>query len=743
MRSLARVALAWPLLLFSTLDAQEPASKLIPLEPELVAAWTKAGGSVIWQGPHRETGGWILSPDGSDLDPAQALPTLTNLAVAVAPRGKLPIQGEPVRGDIEPHAVMVLPFPDRPFGLVIAGQTFTPNQCARIAANPFLTALKISGASISAEAIQALKPAKQLIRLNLPSTELKDGAVAALVVFPQLTVLNLQGARFRSDDLRVLATLRQLEELDLAETDSGVQALVYLQGLDRLKSLNLSGVNLEQSPARSLAALKSLTDLNLENSGLSDDGLQSFSSCEKLESLDLRGTQFTAAGLRDLRGLKNLHTLYLDSERVTDDVVKVLRVAGALPTLYTGTRVNYLDGWRPPRPAEFELFLTFAPVTAASLREIRGCQNLVGLLLDTARFAPEDFRLLSDLPHLRRLSLSGKLIDDRIVAALSKLTKLKQLAILGGDFSQTGLRNLAALSSLEELSIQYATFSGGSLRDLASLQQLQDLQLAQVRCSEAFWDGLETFSALQKLEVDSGTVTDAGLAQLSKLPELQVLQLNGTSVTPAGLRSLKGLRKFQLLILPPEFDWTAGLKVLREINLLPTLSIADGPEQTAVGSASEIVAWNFNYHNLTDDGLEALQDCTQLKVLQLSGCPVTDAGLRHLTRFPKLEVLDLSSTLLTGDGLKELGGLKRLTTLSLQYNRLLTDAAVPHLSKLKSLKSLEVFGTQISPGGIATLRQALPECEILAHDPDRVIIRSGPPPGYDNEPRGNRTSDSP
>ena len=43
-----------------------------------------------------------------------------------------------------------------------------------------------------------------------------------------------------------------------------------------------------------------------------------------------------------------------------------------------------------------------------------------------------------------------------------------------------------------------------------------------------------------------------------------------------------------------------------------------------------------------------------------------------------------------------------------------TDAAVAHLSRLTSLKSLTLQRTNISAGGLKRLRRALPQCRIEA-----------------------------
>ena len=57
---------------------------------------------------------------------------------------------------------------------------------------------------------------------------------------------------------------------------------------------------------------------------------------------------------------------------------------------------------------------------------------------------------------------------------------------------------------------------------------------------------------------------------------------------------------------------------------------------------------------ITDAGLEHLEELTDLKWLDLSGTQVTDAGLEHLKGLTRLEVLELSGTHVTDERIEEL-----------------------------------------------------------------------------------------
>jgi len=72
----------------------------------------------------------------------------------------------------------------------------------------------------------------------------------------------------------------------------------------------------------------------------------------------------------------------------------------------------------------------------------------------------------------------------------------------------------------------------------------------------------------------------------------------------------------------------------------------------------------------------------------LKDTKATDADLRPLAAFGELETLDLT-------------------------NAPITDAGVPEIDKLKSLRRLYITGTQISPEKEAQLKQAIPELTVV------------------------------
>ncbi len=124
-----------------------------------------------------------------------------------------------------------------------------------------------------------------------------------------------------------------------------------------------------------------------------------------------------------------------------------------------------------------------------------------------------------------------------------------------------------------------------------------------------------------------------------------------------------------------------------------------------------VVIVSLDFTQVTDIGLEPLEELGQLKGLFLSGTHVTDAGLKHISKLNQLQTLSLIGTQVTDGGLEQLKGLNQLRRMSLDVTQV-TDVGLEHLKGLNQLHILGLGNTQVTDDGIKRLQQALPNCEI-------------------------------
>ena len=166
----------------------------------------------------------------------------------------------------------------------------------------------------------------------------------------------------------------------------------------------------------------------------------------------------------------------------------------------------------------------------------------------------------------------------------------------------------------------------------------------------------------------AGRADDRALAPLVHLTGLRSLDLTGTTITDRGLAEVARLRSLKWLALP---------------------------------------------EGITEEALVHLAGLPKLEGLLLAGKGLTGPGLVQLRRIPTLRVLSLNGqSALQDAALAPLAELPRLESLSLNGASRISDAGVDLLVRSPSLRKLDLFGTQVTPQGVARLAK-LPSLEYL------------------------------
>jgi hypothetical protein len=110
--------------------------------------------------------------------------------------------------------------------------------------------------------------------------------------------------------------------------------------------------------------------------------------------------------------------------------------------------------------------------------------------------------------------------------------------------------------------------------------------------------------------------------------------------------------------------------------------------------------------------LAALERLSKLEYLGLDATPLTDAGLPYIAKLRSVKKLFLSSTRIKGHALAELDALCDLETLHVVHTAIDDEA----LTSLGGMQRLTYLGTKSCPGvthsAVEGLRQALPYCTI-------------------------------
>ena len=117
---------------------------------------------------------------------------------------------------------------------------------------------------------------------------------------------------------------------------------------------------------------------------------------------------------------------------------------------------------------------------------------------------------------------------------------------------------------------------------------------------------------------------------------------------------------------------------------------------------------------VTDSTLAHIGRLSHLRVLDLA-CNerITDTGVQYLASLKKLQRLDLSGNpRITDIGLRALGGLSKLKVLRLSHTSV-TYRGLRHLSRLRDLECVELFGTDVVDAELVCLKKRLPNTNFV------------------------------
>jgi Leucine-rich repeat (LRR) protein len=184
-------------------------------------------------------------------------------------------------------------------------------------------------------------------------------------------------------------------------------------------------------------------------------------------------------------------------------------------------------------------------------------------------------------------------------------------------------------------------------------------------------------------------ITDAGLEALKDVDwPISNLDLRGCPVSNTGLSHLTGL---------------SSLKALRLSGSNSSASV-DDDGMAAVAQLSNLKVLSLDKLWVSEAGIEQLLPLKNLSELYLAETTIGDDALALFSKLPQLRKLRLARNQISNDGLQHLVGLKDLVELDLSEISLLSDDGLQHLSGLTSLSKLNLWRVPVSDTGIEYLK---------------------------------------
>lgn len=523
--------------------------------------------------------------------------------------------------------------------------------------------------------------------------------------------------RFNLRSQSILPTslaLSHVEKLDLSGclllTEQGFQCIS--QGLVALKELKVGGCSRVAT--------------------INDATLLGIAKCTQLQILDLSGcSNITNSGFAHISSLSRLRELNLwNCLRLSPSSLTILTVFTALSELS-------LRGCQSMDDSSMQYI---AKVQTLCRLDLRACENLRGEELGRLTLCKPLTELnlkccyalvdsgLSSLGALTSLEILHLnecwQITDAGLSCLKGMTRLHELNLTGcrnispppNDGSISLFQNLGRVSSLYMRGCD--RLRGGAFKDMSFMTSLVHLDLSGCReLSEETLNPLSSLISLKILRLQHcvGLHGANALAALESLSALTYLTLSGcTRIPGSAWRSLSKLGSLKQLYLEGfimQGD-AAASAVSNSCPLLEFVSFQGCSSLTDEGLAALGQLHNLetaflgDCNFLTGSGFENWTT-PSLTSLQLQGnTEIMDAGISHLSRLTSLKDLNLKHCRNIGDtGIQSLSSaLTGLRYLSLQGLSNLTDSGAASLSSLQSLSSLDAqFCWQVGDEGAMSL----------------------------------------
>lgn len=400
----------------------------------------------------------------------------------------------------------------------------TDSALARLAKLEFVTAVRVSGGSLTDEGLQQLAGMPQLQILELGG-RIGDRGLSVLQHLPRLRRIGLGWVPTVTDSGTAnLRFCNDIERVDLMGTATGDATLDALRGKKTLRHLTTGRLvtdtglaMLRDFPAfgtwqgddgtLDLMTFAPETNNLLLDGPFTDRGLATLAGLAGVFGLGFfwHAHNFTGAGLAALAGLPNLGFLGCQGERCDDAAMRSIATLPKLRMLMGQGAVATDDG--------------FAALSRSPTLEYlwgRDCPNLTG----------RGFAAMASMPSLRGLGVSCRRVDDAALATLAAFPSLTQLMPM--DVSDEGFRHVGACARLTSLWCMYCRDTGDRATEHIAGLTLASYYAGKTRITDRSCEILARMTTLENVELwETAGVTDAGIAALATLPKLRKFTVGG------------------------------------------------------------------------------------------------------------------------------------------------------------------------------------------------------------------------
>jgi hypothetical protein len=398
---------------------------------------------------------------------------------------------------------------------ISGSKALTDEGAQHLARMPQLVELEIGGwhTSLTDRAFQPLNQLTQLREFKSCWTQgLTDAGAAHLAACDRLESVNVMGSAAGDGLIRAMAGKATLRFLDTGRgvTDAGIPGLHHVPAFRQWLGgeIQLGLVGASQLPNRLMI-----------DGAFTDSGLAALEGLDGIVALSFfwHSKNFTPAGLAPLRHLPMLEVFGIDGDQCGDEAMVQIARIPRLRQLQAQGAVAGDAGWRALSRSQTLEYLWG-----------RECPN----------FGSAGFRALAELPRLRGMGISCKLVDDESLASLPRFRELRQLISI--DVPDPGFRHVGRCENLEALYCMYCRDTGDAATEhIRPLPKLRTYYAGMTRITDRSLEILGTMETLENLEFwQCMAITDAGVAHLAGLPRLRQIEIYNSPKVSSKVRQL-------------------------------------------------------------------------------------------------------------------------------------------------------------------------------------------------------------
>jgi Leucine-rich repeat (LRR) protein len=258
------------------------------------------------------------------------------------------------------------------------------------------------------------------------------------------------------------------------------------------------------------------------------------------------------------------------------------------------------------------------------------------------------------------INLGATWINDLEMLDLLAYRKLQRLDLSHTRISDEGLLRLKPASQIEDLNLLYA-------------EQITDLGVSAIR----------NWRKLKKLNVRGTRIADETMQIAGELRQLEFLDVANTNITDNGLENLAPLTGLKHLSLGRSRLSESAMGILGVLSTLESLDLS-GPRTVARNQRGR------------------------------AGGPMPDSLVSAMSELKELRALKLGYSEIDASGLRRLAVLERVEKLGLECCPRVDDRGLKELAAWQGLRYLDVQETRTTDTGIADLRAARPDIQVLS-----------------------------